>query len=163
MMRHEVSKSEFYMWRALFALAHADEDLAEGEIAHMAQIIEMTTFSHEQIAILKDDIQNPKDIEDLFVLIGDTIFEAKFFEYAREMVWADGAYSSEEKQALLSLSERHLANVNMDLLRDHVRLKLECERGYDRGNDGFEAQAGAGSIFTLARSLQSRFPEIVRH
>ena len=43
-----VSESRFYMWRTLFAVAHADNVVADEEVEFMAHILEDVEFSDHQ-------------------------------------------------------------------------------------------------------------------
>ena len=51
-----VSESQFYMWRTLFAVAHADSIVADEEVAFMASVLNDINFTPEQTEVLKDDI-----------------------------------------------------------------------------------------------------------
>ena len=63
----KISESEFYMWRALFALAHADDVLHKDEVTYLAEILEDVPFTEEQTNTLRDDIYHPKNIRLLCV------------------------------------------------------------------------------------------------
>ncbi len=126
-MSEGVSDSLFYMWRTLFALAHADEVVTSEEVRFMAEALEDIAFSEEQRHILNDDIRYAQDIEDMFIKVTDLSDQAYFFELAREMVWKDGEYGEEEQAIMLKLQTIHVQDVNLDDLVGNVDLAFEEE------------------------------------
>lgn len=120
-----ITESQFYMWRTLFAIAHADNILADGEIEYMARVLEEISFTPQQTAILKDDITAPKDIEQMFAGITDVQDRILFFDLARELVWADGDFGQEEQSAIIKLKRAHFLKTDVDDLVGKVKLELE--------------------------------------
>lgn len=121
----DISESRFYMWRTIFAMAHADEDVSPREIRFMAEKLEDVSFTQEQSDILKRDIVEPQPIEDMFQKITDPADQALFFSFAREMVWADGDFSPDEQEILSRLQRLHLEFVNVDDLVGGIELQFE--------------------------------------
>ncbi len=125
-MSKGLSESEFYMWRTLFAIAHADHVVTSEEVRFMAEALEDIPFSQEQHDILNDDITNPKDILEMFDGISDVHDQARFFKFARRLVWIDGDYGMEEQAIMLKLEEAHLARVNIvDDLVGSIKMEFE--------------------------------------
>lgn len=122
-----VTESEFYMWRALFALAHADNVVSEQEIRFMSEIMEDVSFSEEQTKILRSDIQTAQDPYSLFAQIEQSVDQARFFALAKQMVWVDGDFGHEEQAIMLMLKQKHVQNVSFEDLVEHVHLELEAE------------------------------------
>ncbi len=127
-MSEGVSDSRFYMWRTLFAVAHADRVLTDEEIRFMVETLEDIPFSGQQRTVLEDDIRTPKDVMEMFVRVTDQKDQAEFFDLARELVWIDGDYGSEEQEAMLRLKKKHIGEVNVDNLVGSVEKKFEGER-----------------------------------
>ncbi len=121
----EVTESQFYMWRTLFALAHADHVVTSEEIRFMVEALEDIPFTEEQLRILSDDIATPQDIVQMFGKIAEARDQAEFFKFARELVWIDGHYGQEEREIMLKLQEIHVRDVDVDALIDEVKLELE--------------------------------------
>lgn len=125
-----VSKSKFHMWRTLFAIAHADNIVTEEEIAFMAHVLEDIEFSDAQTAILKDDIHVAKDPEEMFKGITDQCDRVEFFEFARDLVWVDGDFGSEEQSVMIKLYQAHFKDTKVDDLVGTIGLEFEEDRSY---------------------------------
>jgi len=125
-----VSKSRFHMWRTLFAIAHADNIVTEEEIAFMAHVLEDIEFSDAQTAILKDDIHVPKDAEEMFKGITSQNDRIEFFEFARDLVWVDGDFGSEEQSVMIKLYQAHFKDTKVDDLVGTIGLELEDDQSF---------------------------------
>lgn len=132
-MKDRISESQFYMWRALFAMAHADNVVTDEEIRYMAEVMEDIPFSEEQQKTLNDDIKNPKDIIQMFDGIKDARDQAKFFKFAQELVWVDGDYGKKEQEIMLQLIQAHVKTTNLDELIGSVNLEFD-EEGISLGD-----------------------------
>lgn len=126
-MGQGVSESRFYMWRTLFAVAHADNVVTDEEIEFMAHVLEDIDFSDQQTTILKDDIVNAKNIIEMFKGITTQEDRMKFFEFARDLVWVDGDFGSEEQSVMIKLAQMHFEKTNVDDLIGKITLELEDE------------------------------------
>lgn len=126
-MTVSVTNSEFYMWRTVFAVSHADGVVTDEEIRFMAEVLEDQSFSEEQKEILKDDIHNPKDPTEMFEQIGDVEDQAKFFEFARELVWIDGDFGGAEQKVMVDLIGEHIKTVDFEKLVQEVDLGMQLE------------------------------------
>lgn len=121
----KITESQFYMWRTLFAISHADDIVTEEEVRFMTEAMEDVPFTEEQKDILQDDISNPKDIVEMFEKISSDRDQAEFFKFARVLVWIDGDYGEEEQEIMLKLKRLHIQNVNVDDLVGNNSLSLE--------------------------------------
>ncbi len=121
----EIKPDEFYMWRTLFAMVHADHRVRDEEIRFMAEAMEVYPFTEEQIAILKDDIYEPKDIEEMFRNVESAQLEARFFKFAHQLVWVDGEYHREEQAIMLDLLQAHIHKIDFDKLIGEIDLEFE--------------------------------------
>lgn len=126
-MARDVTESEFYMWRTLFAVVHADNVVTNEEVRFMAEALEDIPFSKEQRAVLSDDIKHPKDIAKMFALISDSRDQARFFKYARDLVHVDGDYGTEEQDIMLKILSAHVRDVDIDALIGRMDMELEEE------------------------------------
>ena len=120
-----VNESALHMWRTLVAVAHADNIVTDEEIEFMAQMMEDISFSDEQTAILKNDIVNAKDVSDMFKGITDQQDRIQFFEFARDLVWVDGDYASEEQSVMIQLYQQHIKETDVDGLIGNIALEFE--------------------------------------
>lgn len=137
----EVTESQFYMWRTLFAVAHADDVVTDEEVRFMAEALEDVPFSEVQRGVLNDDAKHPQDIEDMFKGISDVRDQAAFFKFAHTLVHIDGDYGAEEQNVMLKLKEMHLKHADLDKLVGSVDLELEDDGPYsseDQGKPSFQ-------------------------
>ena len=102
-----ISESKLYIWRTLFALAHVDNVISPEERVFMKDAIENTGFSKDQIEILKDDMNNPHDILEMFRGITDKQDQIDFFNCANALIWIDGEFHTKEKAALTALKSEY--------------------------------------------------------
>ncbi|MBX2833618.1 MAG: TerB family tellurite resistance protein [Micavibrio sp.] len=129
-MSSRISQSEFYMWRTLFAIAHADHVVTDEEVRFMSEALEDVDFSPEQYAVLKDDIVNEQDIEEMFKGITDVKDQAALFKYARQLCHIDGDFGEEEQEVIMRLQKLHLKYGKFDEIvggRLDMELELELE------------------------------------
>ncbi len=155
-MDNAVNQSQFFMWRTLFAVAHADNIVTEEEIAFMAHILEDVNFTSSQIAILKDDIVTPKDVEEMFKSITCKDDRLKFFDFACDLVWVDGDFGSEEQDVMIKLLEKHVKETDIDDLVGNVSLEFEEDLVQKRTNSA-DANKSKGGLINMLTSFRSRF------
>ncbi len=126
-MGKQVTESEFYMWRTLFAIAHVDDIVSKEEVRFMAEVLEDNSFNDEQRAILNDDIKNSRDISEMFSKISDKKDQARFFSLARKLVHIDGDFGDAEQLAMLKILSEHIRSVDLDQLIGKMEFELEDE------------------------------------
>ncbi len=120
-MNKEVSESRFYMWRAIFAMAHADGVVTEEESDFLNEYLSNVSFSDQQKSILKEDLKNPQDVGNMFSKIGDQSDRAQFFYFARMLAWCDGDFDEQEKVILDKLKSSHIAAIDIDKVSKSIR------------------------------------------
>ncbi len=143
-----ISDSEFYMWRTLFAIAHADNIVTEEEVAFMSEILNDVNFTDEQVDILKDDILNAKNTTEMFDGVTNTKDRVKFFEFARDLVWIDGDFASEEQSVMIDLYKQHIEETTVDELVGKISLEFEEDK-YPAENSGLRREK-IGAVGMLA-------------
>lgn len=155
-MDNVVSQSQFFMWRTLFAVAHADNIVTDEEVEFMAHILDGINFTDAQTAILKDDIVTAKDVEEMFQSITDEEDRIKFFDFARDLVWVDGDFGSEEQDIMIKLMEKHVKEVDIDDMVGNIDLELEEEPAMiirQKPDDSKRKK----SLIDMVTSFRSRF------
>lgn len=153
-----VSESRFNMWRAVFAMAHADKIVTGEERAFMEGYLAAVPFSAEQKLRLRQDMDDAQDIYALFVGISDPEDRGLFFQFARELCWCDGDYDAQEQEIKDRLKGEHLSRLNLD------RLELELHKSravfkMKRTAEGRDMHDEAGSMLgltTFLRRMMSR-------
>ncbi|MCB1680578.1 MAG: TerB family tellurite resistance protein [Rhodospirillales bacterium] len=156
-----INESQFYMWRTLFAIAHADNILADGEIQYMAKVLEEVRFTFEQTETLKDDIKHPKDIEEMFAGISDVQDRILFFDLARELVWADGDFGEEEQSAIIKLKRAHFLKTDVDELIGKINLEFEDDRDSRPENEEYHYHSKHQRFRKTIFSFRDRFLETI--
>lgn len=124
-MSRMVTESEFYMWRTLFAIAHADNVVTKEEIRFMVEVLEDIPFTDQQREVLTNDISDAQDIAEMFKGVTDPGDQARFFKFAHELVWVDGDYGKEEQDIMLKLKEAHIRNTDVDKLIGNIDLEFD--------------------------------------
>jgi len=157
-MSKTITESQFYMWRTLFAISHADNVVSDEEIRFMTEALEDLPFSEEQKEVLRDDIVHQQDIVEMFGKISNNRDQAAFFNFARELVWVDGDYGKEEQDIMLKLKRLHIENVDVDDLIGNVGLQLEADEN-DRNFSGSGASSSADgkNVKNIVYSFRERF------
>lgn len=156
----QVNESAFYMWRTLFALAHADDVVTDEELRFMAEALEDIPFSDEQRAVLNKDVSEPQDIEVMFEKISNQVDQAAFFKLAKALVHIDGDYGVEEQVVMLRLKEKHLKNVDVDALIGNVGLELESEGESNAFADSVQKGNFKDALYSFRSSfLKKRFKD----
>lgn len=150
----EITDSQFYMWRTLFAMAHVDNTVSDEEVRFMAEALEDIPFSDEQESILRDDIKHPKDVGEMFGRISDDKDQAKFFEFAQKMVWVDGDYGKEEQEIMLKLQSQHIQTVDVDNLVGNIDLEFEDGSG---AQDAFSGASEKADVKEVVHSFRQQF------
>lgn len=124
-MGNGVTESQFFMWRTLFAVAHADNIVTSEEVGFMVHVLEDIDFSADQTKILKDDIMVAQDPVLMFKGITEYKDRTKFFDFARDLVWVDGDFGSEEQSVMIELGHIHNKEADFDEIVGHSGLELE--------------------------------------
>ena len=102
-----ISDSKLHMWRALFALAHADLIITQEERIFMRGVMEGLNLSPEQKALLEADTAQSQDALEMFKNIGDDADKDEFFHIAYDLVWIDGEHNVDEEKTLMAIKAYH--------------------------------------------------------
>ena len=142
-MSEGVSESQFYMWRTVFAMAHADHVVTEDERQFMHRILCEERFSAEQRGVLERDMETPQDVSDMFMQIGEQEDRSRFFYFARMMCWSDGNFDEQEQKIMLALKSIHVRNIDFDKVMENVDLEID----EDYRKQITEDMSGSGNPF----------------
>lgn len=149
-----LSDSRFYMWRAVFAVAHVDGKVSAEEIAFAEKYLENALFSDEQKEALRDDMAVPKPVGDMLAVVSEPADQADFFQFSQMLAWADGDYSAQEKALAERMHAAQMDQFNPDEIAQNIRNARKAailRRALQ--DEGFEQQA---------RDV-SGFANVVRH
>ena len=120
-----VSESRFYMWRAIFAMAHADDVITDEERAFMNDTLNTESFSPDQISVLRSDMDIAQDPLEMFMQIEGQVDRSHFFHFARLLCWSDGNFDEQEQKIMLKLKSIHVRNVDINEMIGHVDMELD--------------------------------------
>ena len=120
-----ISESEFYMWRTIFSLAHADHVIAPEELRFMKKKLEELTLSLEQHDTLESDMTIAQNPTEMFAKITDQLDQAEFFKLARNLVLSDGDYHTSEQTVMAQLQDLQVIKTDVDKIVGTVILELE--------------------------------------
>lgn len=144
-----VGESEFYMWRAVFAFTYVDNVLSLEEQELLQAYLKKVPFSTKQLATLKNDLQNPKDVVGLYRKITRSEDKERFCVLARAIVWCEGDITAQEK-AILKKVSCFDEDEEMEILestRDHPYLKTYYQQ---------YARAGMMGLMDIPHSVELR-------
>ncbi|MCC7304673.1 MAG: TerB family tellurite resistance protein [Alphaproteobacteria bacterium] len=127
-MQAQVSESRYYMWRAIFAAMHADHKVTDEERAFAGNYLSNVPFSEEQKTVLRNDLDTPKDIAEMFEKITDPADRGEFFEFTRNLLWADGDYARAEEQMFEHMMKSWMLRLNPEKLRAEVKKAFDLSR-----------------------------------
>lgn len=156
-MSQPISDSRFYMWRTLFAVAHADDIVTDEEVEFMAHVLEDVDFTDEQTDILKDDITNPKNVELMFQGVTDLNDRVAFFDFARDLVWVDGDFGTQEQSVMIKLQQEHMKRVNVDDMMGQVSLQLEEEKPVERSYSASHRDTSSRGFYGVLKKFYRKF------
>ncbi len=156
-MTEKVTDSQFHMWRALFAVAHADNVVTDEEIKFMAHVMDEVDFSEEQAEILKDDLHHAKSAEEMFKKITKHQDREQFFEMARDLVWVDGDFDEMEQTVMVQLHKIHIRELNVDSLIGSVAFEFEDDHNDNHVPENSKTSHQKGSFFDVISMFKNRF------
>ncbi len=142
-----VSESRFNMWRAVFAMAHADNVVTVQERAFMENYLKQVPFSPRQAEALRQDMEEAQDVNEMFAQIVEPEDYAAFFQFARELVWSDGDMAAQEE----AIKERLKAEY-MDKF-DLKRLERELAQSRAGAQEEREADKTDGVVSFLKKMI----------
>ncbi len=98
--RDQVTDSEFFMWRAVFAFAFVDSSLSMEEQELLYSYLAKARLSPEQKQTLKQDLLEPQSAEEMYKGISSTHDKERFCVLARALAWCEGDMDAQEVKIL---------------------------------------------------------------
>ncbi|PJB73105.1 MAG: hypothetical protein CO093_01425 [Alphaproteobacteria bacterium CG_4_9_14_3_um_filter_47_13] len=150
-MEEGISESRFYMWRAVFAMAHTDHEVTDAEKIFMNNYIVQVPFSEAQKEILREDMVVPQDVYDMFSIITEPEDQGQFFQFSRELVWCDGDLDAQEEAIKERLNAGQMDRVGRTQMENELhKSRAESKMWRTSENRNFEQNAenllGFGSL-----------------
>lgn len=124
-MPEMITESCFYMWRAVFAMAHADHVVTPEEKSYLYNVLGSYPFLSAQRETLENDMSVPQDPALMFEKISSQEDRSRFFYYARALVWCDGDFGEQEQKIMITLKKSHIETANHDSLDNSMQFELD--------------------------------------
>lgn len=156
-MSGPISDSRFHMWRAVFAMAHADGKITREEIEFVDHYLEKIPFSPAQKAALKDDLSNPRKVGDMLIGVTDADDRTDFFQFATMMAWSDGDYDIREQEIVERLAAEQDGIKNRAQILENLR-QARAAGALRRALENEEFQKRAGKIASLSAIVRHVVP-----
>ncbi len=118
--------SRFYMWRAVFAMAHADGIVTHEEREFVENYLQRLPLSPEQVATLRADLEQPQSVGEMFIGISKQEDQADFFQFAHMLVWADGDFEAQEEAILSRFRNEQMNKFNIAEVSMQIRQAREA-------------------------------------
>ncbi len=156
--KQTLNESQFYMWRTLFALVHADNVVTDEERKFMEKAMDNLSLTDYQRSILISDTLESADIGEMFKRITDQHDRTEFFRHARVLVWCDGDFDQQEQEIIEKLNRAHVAGVDFDAMMKEVSLSFDEEEKenviseHKQINDEID-QGGSDSLMSALKKL----------
>lgn len=144
-----LSTSRFYMWRALFALAHADGVVSEQEMDFLNKNTEDLRLSSAQREILSRDLVEEQDPAVMFAQVTEGRDREEFFTLARVLCWSDGDYDAQERRMMALLTDIQADKEAKALLQRTRNTVHEIHLHQDQ----WDGDKGDSSVFSFFKGL----------
>ena len=102
--KKDITESEFYMWRAIYAFSLVDNVLSLEEQKLLKSYSNSVPFSQTQINILRNDFKKPQNVETLYYKITNPKDKERFCILARAIAWCEGNVDKQEEAILKKIS-----------------------------------------------------------
>ena len=143
-----MNESRFYMWRAVFALAHADGVVTQQERDFIEGYIGRLPLSDEQKEIMRADLQTPQSINEMLIGVRDKNDHADFFQFAQMIIWCDGDQAEQEKAIIDRLMSEQMNKFNKAEIAEGLRQgRMAAELRRSLEDEEFKKQAANTGLF----------------
>lgn len=122
-----VNHSQFYMWRCIVALAHADGRVDQAERDYLTKIFTRMNLTGEQRATFTADLAAPQDLASLLRQINEPEWRAQLVYFGGLLARADGTLDPSEDQILKKLRADQMAGLDMTQIRADVKKAVDNE------------------------------------
>lgn len=142
-----VGTSQFYMWRCVVALAHADGMVQDAERAYLNRIFGNMALTDEQKSTFQSDLSQPQDIAQLLSHINEPEWRGQLVYFAGLLARADGVLDPTEDAILKKLRADQMASLDMDQIRADVKRAVNDEMfRHDMSQSALRPQGGLMAV-----------------
>ncbi|MDE1153087.1 MAG: TerB family tellurite resistance protein [Micavibrio sp.] len=126
-----ISNSQFYMWRCVIALAHADGMVQQAERDYINRVIagmdRKNGLTDEQKATFQRDLEVPQSISDLLTHINEPQWRGQLIYFGGLLARADGTLDPREDEILKKLRADQLNSLDLDRIRADTKVAVQDE------------------------------------
>ena len=128
MQEQGISESRFYMWRAVFAMAHADGKVVPKELAFIENYLQYVPFSDSQRKAIMADVERAQEVGAMLSRVTEPEDQGQFFQFAKMLVWCDGDYDENEQAAVEAHLQEQMDKFNLPHMKENLRMMAETAR-----------------------------------
>lgn len=129
--KEPIGHGQFYMWRCIIAIAHADGVMHEAEREYLNRIIANMDrtggLTDEQKKTFAADMEEAQDISELLRNINDPQWRGQLIYFGGLLARADGELHPDEDLLLKKLHADHMASLDMDSIRSAATAAVKNE------------------------------------
>jgi uncharacterized membrane protein YebE (DUF533 family) len=145
--KQPVSTSQFYMWRCVVALAHADGMVDQGERDYLNRVFGRMGLTADQMAVLQADMAAAQDIAQLLTHINEPEWRGQLVYFAGLLARADGVLAPQEDHLLKKLRADQMSGLDMEQIRADVKKAVANEMfHHDLKMSALRPQSGLSAI-----------------
>ena len=148
--KKEMTKSHFNMWRLVVSAVHADERIDVEETKMVESYLTELDFNEEQLNILKEELQNPANMDEILPEITDPGDRSQSVYFVRLLFWKDKILTSSEEDFLKKVQGYFAQFLNMD----KVKVELLKFQEISDNQDAVASLPDTPSFKTLEKDIQ---------
>lgn len=142
-----VGTGQFYMWRCVIAIAHADGKVQEEERKYLTNVFSRMGLTDQQRSTFETDLVSPQNISQLFAYINEPEWRGQLIYFAGLLAHADGVLDPTEEVLLKKLRTDQMASIDMDQIRADVKKAVASEMfQHDLKQSALRPQKGLSAI-----------------
>lgn len=142
------------MWRAVFAMVHADGVVAKEEKEFVEHYLDAVPFSEEQAAVLREDLNTPQDVGEMLSKVTHNEDKGQFFQFSRLLIWCDGDLDAQEQKILDEYLGEHVKSYNNDDMRELFReSRNDVEKWRNAMEEEIEGESESGGIKAAFKNM----------
>ena len=123
----DVGTSQFYMFRCVIAMAHADHVITEEERAYITGFLNRLPFTEEQKSTLLSDLEQKQDAAQFLPYINDPKYRGQLVYFARLLAHKDGNLHPKEQELLEYFKTVTSDTIDMEGIRASINEEIQRE------------------------------------
>lgn len=121
------------MWRAVVAVAHADNHIDPSEKEHIQKTLKKLPLTDEQLEALNSELHSPANIDSILTNITNPGDRAQVVYFARLLMWADGHLNDDENEILKHIHSQVMSKTDVqEALQKIHTMEAQVEQQSDQ-------------------------------